>query len=81
VLSLLEKRLSPKPAAVRFGIAHAEAPDAAERVRSALMAAYRPKDCFVTLATGVLGAHVGFGAWALFWQIEDGTPTRTVGVA
>lgn len=81
VLSLLEKQLSPKPAAVRFGIAHAEAPEAAERVRAALMAAYRPKDCFVSLATAALGTHVGFGAWALFWQVEDGTPTRPAGTA
>ena len=29
---------------------------------------------FVTLATGVLGTHVGPGAWAIFYQVEDGTP-------
>ena len=55
--------------------------EAAERVRGALMAAYRPRDCFVSLATGVLGTHVGFGAWALFWQVEDGTLTRLAGTA
>jgi hypothetical protein len=48
----------------------------AERVRMALIAAYRPRDCFVTLATGVLGTHVGAGAWAIFYQVEDGTPAR-----
>ena len=71
VLSLLEKRLTPRPKAVRFGIAHAEAPDVAERVRTALVAAYQPRDCFVSLATGVLGTHVGAGAWAVFYMIED----------
>ncbi|HXI21411.1 MAG TPA: DegV family protein, partial [Gemmatimonadales bacterium] len=71
---------SPRPRAVRFGVVHAEAPEAAERVRAALVAAYEPKDCFVSLATGVLGAHVGFGAWAVFWQVEDGAPTRVPGV-
>lgn len=76
VLGLLEKRLTPRPHAVRFGIVHAEAPEVAERVRSALLAAYQPRDCFVALATGVLGTHVGFGAWAVFWQVEDGTPSR-----
>jgi hypothetical protein len=35
------------------------------------VAAYRPRDCLVTLATGVLGAHVGPGAWAVFYQVED----------
>ena len=75
VLSLLERRLTPRPKAVRFGIAHADAPDVAERVRRALVAAYRPRDCFVSMATGVLGTHVGEGAWGVFYQIEDGTPT------
>jgi fatty acid kinase/fatty acid kinase fatty acid binding subunit len=76
VLTLLEKRLTPRPAVVRFGVVHAEAPEMAERVRTALVAAYRPRDCFVTLATGVLGTHVGAGAWAIFYQVEDGAPAR-----
>jgi fatty acid-binding protein DegV len=79
VLSLLERRLTPRPKVVRFGVAHAEAPEMAERVRTALVAAYRPRDCFVTLATGVLGTHVGPGAWAVFYQVEDGTPAHPDG--
>jgi uncharacterized protein len=71
VLSLLEKRLTPRPRAVRFGVVHAEAPEVAERVRTALVAAYQPRDCFVSLATGVLGTHVGAGAWAVFYVVED----------
>lgn len=74
ILSLLKRRLTPRPRSVRFGVVHAEAPEAAERVRAALVAAYEPRDCFVSLATGVLGAHVGFGAWAVFWQVEDESP-------
>jgi DegV family protein with EDD domain len=76
VLTLLERQLTPRPEAIRFGVVHADAPEVAERVRSALIAAYRPRDCFVSLATGVLATHVGPGAWALCWQVEDGTPTR-----
>jgi DegV family protein with EDD domain len=76
VLALLDRRLTPRPTQVRFGIAHADAPEAAERLRTALMAAYQPRDCIVSLATGVLGTHVGAGAWALFYQVEDGTPQR-----
>jgi uncharacterized protein len=76
VLALLERRLTPRPTTIRFGIAHAEAPEAAERLRTALRAAYQPRDCFVSLATGVLGTHVGVGAWALFYQVEDGAPAR-----
>jgi DegV family protein with EDD domain len=74
VLALLDKRLTPRPKLLRFGVVHAEAPEMAERVRTALVAAYRPRDCLVTLATGVLGTHVGPGAWAIFYQVEDGTP-------
>jgi hypothetical protein len=76
VLQLVDRALVPKPEVVRFGIAHVEAPDVAERLRNALVAAYHPRDCFVTLATGVLGAHTGIGAWAVFYQVEDGTPSR-----
>ena len=79
VLALLERRLTPRPTVVRFGVVHTGAPDVAERVRTALVAAYRPRDCFVALATGVLGTHVGAGAWAIFYQVEDGTPARLDG--
>ena len=72
VLALLDERLTPRPRTVRFGVAHADAPEAAERIRAALVEKYRPQDCFVTLATGVLGTHVGPGAWGIFYQVEDG---------
>jgi fatty acid-binding protein DegV len=76
MLALVEKNLTPRPKAVRFGVVHVEAADLAERIRTALVAAFAPRDCFVSLATGVLGTHVGPGAWALCWQVEDGTPSR-----
>jgi DegV family protein with EDD domain len=81
VLALLERRLTPRPKVIRFGVAHAEAPEVAERVRNALVAAYQPRECFVTLATGVLATHVGPGAWAIFYQVEDGPAERAGGVA
>jgi DAK2 domain fusion protein YloV len=80
VLAVLDGRLIPRPKVIRFGVAHAQAPDMAERVRNALVAAYEPRDCFVTLATGVLATHVGPGAWAVFYQVEDG-PAEPGGVA
>jgi DegV family protein with EDD domain len=79
MLALVDKALTPRPRAVRFGVVHVEAGEIAERVRTALVAAYQPRDCFVTLATGVLGTHVGHGAWAICWQIEDGTPEPAAG--
>ena len=81
VLALLDKRLTPRPKVIRFGVAHAEAPEMAERVRNALVAAYQPRECFVTLATGVLATHVGPGAWAIFYQVEDGPAERSGGVS
>jgi uncharacterized protein len=80
VLALLDRRLTPRPKVIRFGVAHAEAPEMAERIRNALVAAYQPRECFVTLATGVLATHVGPGAWAVFYQVEDG-PAEPDGVA
>ena len=72
VLALLRRRLRPRPRVVRFGIAHADAPEVAQRIQAALVDQYQPRDCFVALATGVLGTHVGPGAWGIFYQIEDG---------
>jgi DegV family protein with EDD domain len=71
VLALLAQRLTPRPRVVRFGIGHADAPEAARRIQAALVAQYHPRDCFVSLATGVLGTHVGPGAWGIFYQVED----------
>ena len=72
ILALLAERLTPRPRRLRFGIAHADAPEAAQRMRAAVVQRFAPQDCFVTLATGVLGAHVGPGAWGIFYQVEDG---------
>jgi DegV family protein with EDD domain len=74
VLAELTRRLTPRPARIRFGIAHAEVPDVAERVRLALIAAFAPREVLVAPATAVLGTHVGEGAWAVAYQVEDGTP-------
>jgi DegV family protein with EDD domain len=76
ILARLAGLLSAGPRAVRFGVAHADAPDTAAKVRDALVARFQPRDCLVSLATGVLATHTGPGAWAVFYQIEDGTPTH-----
>lgn len=76
ILTLLEQRLGGRPRQVRFGVVHAEAAETAERVRTALLAAFHPREVLVGPATAVLGTHVGEGAWAVFYQVEDGTPDR-----
>jgi DegV family protein with EDD domain len=77
MLAVLEQRLTPAPRELRLGVAHADAPEVAERIRGILTDRYRPRDCLVTLATGVLGTHVGPGAWGIFYQIEDAASPGT----
>ncbi len=76
VLGLLERRLTPRPSALRFGVVHADAPEVADRIRTALLAAFRPKEVLVAPVTPALAVHVGPGAWGVIWQVEDGTPAR-----
>jgi DegV family protein with EDD domain len=79
VLQLLERRLTPRPRALRLGVVHADAPEVAERVRNALVAAFRPRECLVSPATPALAVHVGPGAWGVVYQVEDGTSERPGG--
>ncbi|HET9037780.1 MAG TPA: DegV family protein, partial [Myxococcaceae bacterium] len=76
LLAILDQRLTPRPRELRLGVAHADAPEVAQRIRNALVERYQPRECLVTLATGVLGTHVGPGAWGIFYQVEDGAPGR-----
>ena len=75
-LAFVAQRVPKNVQRLRFGVAHADCPEVAERIREALLAQYRPLDVFVGPATSVLGTHVGIGAWGIFWQVEDGTPER-----
>ena len=75
-LAFVAQRVPKNVQRLRFGVAHADCLDVAERIRDALLAQYQPLDVFVGPATSVLGTHVGIGAWGIFWQVEDGTPER-----
>jgi DegV family protein with EDD domain len=75
VLRLLDAALPKERQRLRFGVAHADAPELAEQVRRAVSERYRPLDVMVSPVTGVLAAHVGIGAWGVFWQVEDGAPS------
>jgi len=72
VCRLLDERLPSAPARLRLAVAHADTPELAERVRRTLAERYRPLEVLVAPATAVLGAHVGPGAWGVFYQVEDG---------
>ena len=77
VCRLLDAKLRDAPRRLRLGVAHADTPELAERVRRALADRYRPLEVLVAPATGVLAAHVGPGAWGVFYQVEDGAPDGT----
>jgi DegV family protein with EDD domain len=69
---LLDAALPTPRRRLRFGVAHADAPELAEEARRSLTERYHPTEVLVSPATGVLAAHVGPGAWGVFYQVEDG---------
>jgi DegV family protein with EDD domain len=71
VLAHLEKRLTPRPSRLRIGIAHADAAADAQDLQAAVQRRFQPLECLVADVTAALGAHVGPGAWAVFYQIEE----------
>ncbi|MGH7569791.1 MAG: DegV family protein [Gemmatimonadales bacterium] len=73
ILALLDRALAAGPRALRLGVAHGDIPGFAEALRAELVARYRPRQCLVSPITPVIAAHTGIGAWAVFYQIEDGT--------
>jgi hypothetical protein len=74
VFRLLDRALPRQRERLRLGVAHADAPEVAEQLRRALRERYQPLDLVVSSVTGVLAAHTGPGAWAVFYQVEDGAP-------
>jgi DegV family protein with EDD domain len=71
VLKHLDRRLTPRPARLRIGIAHADAAEAAHALQAAVEHRFQPLECLVEHVTAALGVHVGPGAWAIFYQIEE----------
>ena len=78
LLELLDEALTPRPRALRIGIAHGDIPEFAETLRAELVAKYRPMQCLVSPITPVIAAHAGIGAWGVFYQNEDGTKPEPV---
>jgi DegV family protein with EDD domain len=74
VCRLLDRVLPPSRRRLRLGVAHADAPEVADKVSRALTERYHPFEVLVSPVTGVLAAHVGPGAWGVFYQVEDGGP-------
>lgn len=71
VFAILDERFSPRPTALRIGVAHGGVPELAERLRADLVRRYAPRECLLNHVTAALGVHTGPGAWGIFYQIED----------
>lgn len=76
VMQLLDECIPQRAERLRMGVVHADVPEVAAAVRSALRERYRPLEVIVQTVTPVLATHVGPGAWAVCWQVEDGIPER-----
>ena len=79
ILELLDRALTPRPRALRIGVAHGDIPEFAEALRAELVARYQPMQCLVSPITPVIAAHAGIGAWGVFYQNEDGTNATSPG--
>jgi fatty acid kinase/fatty acid kinase fatty acid binding subunit len=71
VLEHLERRLTPRPRRVRFGVVHADAPAVAAQLVQEITRRFGPADCLVQPVTAALGVHTGPGAWGVFYQVEQ----------
>lgn len=74
VLSLLDAAMPARRTQLRMGVVHADVPDVALTIRDALVQRYRPAEILLAPVTAVLAAHVGPGAWGIFYQADDGAP-------
>jgi fatty acid-binding protein DegV len=71
MLELLQERIPRTARQLRFGIVHVGCPEVVEEVAAALRERFGERETLVAPATPVLATHVGPGAWALAWQLED----------
>ncbi len=70
VLELLNERIPATRERLRMGIAHVLCEDTALDLATALRREFEPEEILIRPATGVLSAHTGPGAWAVFYQAE-----------
>jgi DegV family protein with EDD domain len=70
VLELLDERLV-EAHRYRFGVVHFAAAETARLLVAELRRRYDPVEILSGPATAALGVHVGPGAWAIAYQIED----------
>ncbi len=70
VIDLLKERVPRVRSRLRMGVAHVDCRQVADEIADALRREFQPDEVLVAPAAGVLAAHTGPGAWAVFYQAE-----------
>lgn len=70
VFDLLDEQLI-EAERYRFGVVHFAAEEWMRQIVEDLNRRYEPVEIICGAATAAIGVHVGPGAWALAYQIED----------
>ncbi len=68
VLELLRERVPRDRSRLRMGVAHVLAAEAADELAAALQREFDPDEMMIRPAAGVIAAHIGPGAWGVFYQ-------------
>lgn len=71
ILDLMAEEIGTYPQKIRFGISHVGAPHIIPDVRERLIQIYGDVEILSAPATPVISTHLGSGAWALAYMLED----------
>jgi fatty acid-binding protein DegV len=71
VMRVLRKKIPPDARKVRFGVVHVGYPEIVPQATAALIKEYGDVEILSAPATPVISTHVGIGAWAITFLLED----------
>jgi DegV family protein with EDD domain len=71
VLASVRRGIPSGARKVRFGVLHVGRPEIVEEVSEALVEEYGEVEIISAPATPIIATHVGYGAWAVVYQVED----------
>jgi len=70
VVELLKQQIPAERARLRMGVAHVDCQRLAEQLGRELQQEFQPEEFLVSPAAGAIAAHLGPGAWGVFYQAE-----------
>jgi hypothetical protein len=71
LMKILEREIPPRVQKVRFGVAHVGRPEIVEEVSAELRGRWGDVEILTAAASPVIANHVGLGAWAVAYMVED----------